>query len=100
MFNNGFENGLKIEMDAAFDDDDSLPDATDDFLDEPKNSKSKIMLRRNKTKVIPPRKKKAKVMHQCDQCDAKYSSSSKFKHILKSYILYCRVQVYTHTSGF
>ncbi|XP_075979578.1 uncharacterized protein LOC142978865 [Anticarsia gemmatalis] len=76
IFNNGYENGLKIEIDGTFYDEDS---PADDFLNEGKNNKNKIILRRGKTKTLQARKKKVKVMHQCDQCDAKYSSKARLE---------------------
>ncbi|CAB3220037.1 unnamed protein product [Arctia plantaginis] len=77
LFNNGFENGLKIEMKEQLNDDDSLPE-TAGFLDL-KNNRNKMLANRSKTKTIQVRKKKVKVMHQCDQCDAQYSSKARLE---------------------
>lgn len=60
-------------MEVPLNDDDSSPDPADDFLNV-RSNRSKLLANRSKTKTIQVRKKKAKVMHQCDQCDAKYSS--------------------------
>lgn len=82
VFNNGFGNGLKVEIEETFEDDDSLPDAGDDYFET--FSAKKGVLRRNKAKMMTVRKKKVKVMHQCDQCDAKYSSKARLEqHKLK-----------------
>lgn len=74
LFNNGFGNCLKTELDN-FDDDNSL--GADDITNDTKPIKKKVLLGRPaKLKSIPAqtKKKKVKVVHQCDQCDAKYTS--------------------------
>lgn len=73
LYNNGFSNCLKIELDNYDEDDDSL--GVDDLSNDMQPIKKKIG-RPLKTKLIPvqPRNKKTKVVHQCDQCDAKYTS--------------------------
>lgn len=75
LYNNGFGNCLKVELEN-FDDNDSL--GVDDLSNDMQPVKKKIG-RPLKTKIIPalPRKK-SKVVHQCDQCDAKYTSLSEW----------------------
>ncbi|CAH0600135.1 unnamed protein product [Chrysodeixis includens] len=79
LFNNGYGNCLKTEMDN-FDDDNSL--GADDISNDTKPIKKKVLLGRPaKLKSIPAqtKKKKVKVVHQCDQCDAKYTSLSRLE---------------------
>ncbi|PZC76491.1 hypothetical protein B5X24_HaOG204511 [Helicoverpa armigera] len=78
LYNNGFGNGLKVEMDFE-DDGDSL--GVDDVSNDTLPVKKKHVGRPSKAKLIPAqtRKKKPKVVHQCDQCDAKYTSLSRLE---------------------
>lgn len=74
VFNNGFGNCLKIEVDN-FDDNDSM--GADDLSNDVKPIKKKLLVGRpRQAKLITSqtRKKTVKVVHQCDQCDAKYTS--------------------------
>ncbi|XP_059055959.1 zinc finger protein 37-like [Achroia grisella] len=80
---NGFENILKIEFDDINDNDDSsnfMPDI--EPSSEENHSKRKVIVGRClKTKGAQrkPKKKEAKTLHQCDECDAKYSSLARLK---------------------
>lgn len=78
IYNNGFGNCLKVEIENYDEDEDSL--GVDDLSNDMQPIKKKLG-RPLKSKMIPsaPRKKKTKVVHQCDQCDAKYTSLSRLE---------------------
>ncbi|XP_060810392.1 zinc finger protein 814 [Amyelois transitella] len=75
-FSNGFETVLKVEpLDDDIDNDsdsDFLPD--EELSNEETKRKRKVLIgRRPRTKGIG-QKKRDKVLHECDQCNAKYTS--------------------------
>ncbi|XP_035430460.2 zinc finger protein 93 [Spodoptera frugiperda] len=77
LYNNGYGNCLKVEIDNC--DDYSL--AVDDLSNDAQPVKKKLLGRPVKTKMktAQTRSKKVKVIHQCDQCDAKYSSLARLE---------------------
>lgn len=76
QYNNGFE--PKPEMDDFDDDIDDDDDDSSNFVPEESSSrpKKKVLLGKSKAPVQkkPKKTKESKVLHKCDQCDAKYSS--------------------------
>ncbi|XP_028157399.1 zinc finger protein 773 [Ostrinia nubilalis] len=91
---NGFE--PKIEMDMDIDDfgdgigeDDDSSNFVPDEEDGKSTKKNKLVLGRLKSKAAPVQKKprkprESKVLHKCDECDAKYASLARLEqHKLK-----------------
>ncbi|XP_049887792.1 zinc finger protein ZFP2-like [Pectinophora gossypiella] len=69
--NTATDSEFKLEIDYDDEDDDST------FMPELSNGEKNLLMERRKSKSTagrPPRKKEEKTVHQCDQCDAKYTS--------------------------
>ncbi|CAH0406241.1 unnamed protein product [Chilo suppressalis] len=84
IFNNGFDTSPKMEFgDFPDDDDDSSNYIPDDEQPKPKKNRVGRPLK-SKNSTVQKKTKRERVIHKCDQCDAKYSSLTRLEqHKLK-----------------